>query len=261
MLEKIREILLETPGLKGRELARKTGLDRKVVNSFLHSHKDLFAQDDDFCWSMIEPLVLELESYWVTADSFEQSLPDTGCLLSGSSPAILVKIPDGCKIMLIAGARLLSLLNQLIYKGKSVTIDLIDCAGTKSFLSRAGFFDLLDERVNVIPSRPKFPAAKIYRGNSNALVEFGAIDPGQKNKGLVIQLVERFVQQSSTRFETAAFTVFSELIGNIRDHSESPIHGFAALQKYGGSKRHIQTVVSDSGVGICKTLRPSLEEH
>lgn len=262
MLEKIRKILLETPGLRAKEIARKTGLEKTSVNSFLYSHKDAFARDDNFCWSLMAPSVLELGSHcWVTANSFEQSLFETGCLLSSDSQSVMVKIPDRCKIMLIVGARLLSLINQLAYNGKNVTIDLIDSANTKNFLSRAGFFDLLDATVDVIPSKPKFSAAKIYQGNSDALVEFGAIDPGKKNKDLVTQLVKRFVQQSDERFETAAFTVFSELIGNVRDHSGSPIHGFAALQKYGGSKPHIQTVVSDSGVGISKTLRPSLKEH
>jgi signal transduction histidine kinase len=261
MLKKIREILTKGPGLRGREIAQKAGLDRKEVNSFLHKHKDIFVQDDNYCWSLIGPLMLELDSYWVTADSFEQSLAKTGCLLSSEAQTISIKIPDGCKIILAAGARLLSLLNQLIHIGKFVTVDLQECADTKSFLSRAGFFDLLDDQVNVIPSRPKFPAAKLFHGNSSALVEFGSIDPKKKNNDLIIQLVDRFVHQSSTRYQTAAATVFGELIGNVVEHSDTPINGFAALQKYEGKKKHIQTVVSDSGLGIAKTLRPSLEEH
>lgn len=103
--------------------------------------------------------------------------------------------------------------------------------------------------------------SSIYKGNSNAIVEFGAVDPKQRNKELINQLSDRFVFQSDFRYEAAASTVFSELIGNIKEHSESPIAGFAALQKYEGRRKHIQTVVSDSGLGIAETLRPSLKEH
>ena len=263
MQKVIENILKETPGLKGKEIAKQIGIDRKSVNSFLHNHKDIFTQDDNFFWFLATPLeqVLELDAYWVTADSFERSLLQTGCLLESSSVSVLVKIPEGCKIMLIASARLLALLNQLIFIGKKVTVDLTDCADIKSFFSRDGFFDQLDKRVNIIPKRPEVSAAEIYKGNSSALVEFGSIDPKQENKELIGQLGARFVQQSDIRYEIAALTVFGELIGNVREHSDSKINGFAALQKYGGNKKHIQTVVSDSGLGIAKTLRPSLKRY
>jgi len=50
-------------------------------------------------------------------------------------------------------------------------------------------------------------------------------------------------------------------IGNVSEHSETPLQGFTALQKYGGRRKHIQTVVSDSGLGIAVTLKPSLMAH
>ncbi len=263
MQKVIEKILKETPGLKGRRIAQKAGTDHKSVNSFLHKHKAIFAQDSNYCWSLAQSVdqVLELDSPWVTANSFEQSLLQTGCLLSSGFNSVLVKIPGGCKILLIAADRLLALLNQIVPIKKDVAIDLTECAMTKSFLSRVGFFDHLDKRVNVIPKRPNVSSAKIYQGNSDTLVEFGAIDLQQKNKELIVQLGTRFVQQSDSRYETAALTIFSELIGNVREHSKSPIPGFAALQKYEGKRKHIQTVVSDSGLGIAKTLRPSLKKH
>lgn len=263
MEKTIQDVLQKEPGLKGTKIARKAGIDRRSANSCLHKHKKLFRQDENYCWFLATPSekILELENYWVTGDSFEQSLRDVGCLFDSNTRSVLVKIPEECKIMLIAAARLLALLNQLVSIGKDVTIDLEECASTKFFLSRDGFFDHLDEKVKVVPNRPEVSAAKIYKGNSDTLVEFGAIDLERRNKDLVIQLTERFVQQSDSRFQTAAFTVFSELIGNVSEHSESPIHGFAALQKYGGRRKHIQTVISDSGLGIAETLRPSLKQH
>lgn len=263
MQKTIENILKKTPGLKGKKIAKKVGMDRKSVNSFLHKKKDIFTQDKNYCWFLVRPKqqVLELNSHWVNAESFEQSLMETGCLLDSDYDSALVIIPNGCKILLIAAARLLALLNQLVSIGKTVTIDLTDSADTKSFLNRDGFFDHLDTRINVIPKRPTVSAAKIFQGNSDTLVEFGAIDPRQINKELIVQLGSRFVQQSDPRYETAVLTVFSELIGNVVEHSDSPIYGFAALQKYEGKRKHIQTVVSDSGLGIAKTLRPSLKAY
>ncbi|WP_136796025.1 ATP-binding protein [Desulfosediminicola ganghwensis] len=182
-------------------------------------------------------------------------------MIDSNCSSVLVVIPNGCKILLIVAARLLALLNQLIYIGKKVTVDLTECASTKLFLSRAGFFDHLDDQVQVVPDRPRFSGAARYKGNSDALVEFGAIDPNEENKDLVVQLQQRFVQQSDARYEIAALTVFGELIGNVFEHSESPIFGFASLQRYVGRRKHIQTVVSDSGLGIARTLRPSLQKH
>jgi len=259
----IEKILTDMPGLKGREIAIKAGLERKQVNFFLHKHRDVFNQDEEYCWYLIKsnPIIFELEDDWVTEKSFEQSLLQTGCLLRNNSNFVEVKVPKGCKIMLIAAARLLALLNQLAAMDKDVTVDLSDCEDTKSFLNREAFFDHLDKRVNVKPVRPRVSAAKIFRGNSDTLVEFGGINPKADNNELVVQLTKRFVQQSSARYRVAAFTTFGELIGNVCEHSESPIHGFAALQKYGGTRKHIQTVVSDSGLGIAQTLRPSLKKY
>lgn len=260
MQRAIENILNKTPGLKGKEIAKKLNRNRKSVNSLLHKNKDIFMQDSNYCWALVQH-VLELEPDWVTDYSFEKSLLKAGCLLDNKINSVLVKIPPRCKIMMIAAARLLALLNQLVAQKKNVCIDLTDCGDTKSFLSREGFFDHLDEKVTVLPKRPDVSGAQIYQGNSENLVEFGAIDLQRQNKKLVDQLWRRFVRHSDSRYQTAAFTVFSELIGNVREHSESPIKGFAALQKYGGSKPHIQTVVSDSGLGIAKTLRPSLKTH
>jgi len=265
MQKAIEKLLEKTPGLKAKEIAKQLGTDRKSINAFLYRHKNIFIQDDTFCWFLAIPpvQVLELDANWVTADSFENSLTQTGCLLSSKSLSILVKIPKDCKIMLIASARLLAILNQLVFNGKDVSVDFIDCASIKHFLSRSGFFDHLDDRVTVIPNRPA-SAAKIYKGNNNAIVEFGAIDPNQENTELIRLLWQAFVEHSDSRYDVAAFTVFSELIGNVMEHSDSEIKGFAALQKYGDNKKyrkHIQTVVSDSGRGIATTLRPSLKEH
>jgi hypothetical protein len=101
-------------------------------------------------------------------------------------------------------------------------------------------------------------------GKSENLVELGLVTPNEDQDakdGLVIRLTNKFVALTNDKYKTAVSTMFAELTGNIQDHSETKLNGFAGLQKYGGINPHIQTIVSDSGVGIAATLRPSLKVH
>jgi hypothetical protein len=61
----------------------------------------------------------------------------------------------------------------------------------------------------------------------------------------------------AAELEGAAWTIFCELIDNVFSHSETPLDGYAALQAYQGGDR-LTVAVSDSGLGIMQTLRPSL---
>jgi len=264
MQQKIASILQKSPGILAREIAKKLGIQKSEVNRVLY-HSDKFYIDDNYCWYLaIDPnqQVLELESNcWVDEKSFENSLKKSGCLLESKQNDILVVLPEKCSVLLVAGARLLNLLNQLIYIGKNVTIDFKDCPETKHFFNRAGFFDLLNENAIVLPGWPKTSTAKKYKGKNTRLVEFGLIDPDDPDDSIPQKLTESFVVHSSSEYYMSAFTIFSELFGNVEDHSNTHIPGFAGLQKYGKTNGHIQTVVSDSGDGIAATLKPALEEH
>lgn len=264
MKETIIKLLKEKPGLKGREIAKKIGEDKKKVNSFLDKHRKEFLQDDNYCWSLVKTEELKIEfkgKRWIDSNSFETLLQKANSPLDSDCTSIIFVIPEGCHILLDAAARLLALCNQLVWSKKNVAIDFSDCHSTLSFFDRIGFLNHLDTNITVLPKRPELSRALTYKGNSNAVVEFGAVDPRHINKKLINQLTDTFVQQSHSCYEAAASTVFGELIGNIKEHSNSPITGFAALQKYEGRRKHIQTVVSDSGLGIANTLRPSLKEH
>lgn len=264
MKERIIKLLKESPNLKGREIAKKVGLDRKEVNSFLSKHLNEFVQDDKYCWSLANPEEFKIEfegKKWVNSDSFETSLQKVGSPMDLDCKSIVFVIPEECKILLDAAARLLALCNQLAWSNKNVIIDFSGCHSTLTYFDRIGFLSHLDKKITVLPEKPEVSMSSIYKGNCNSVVEFGAVDLKQRNKELINQLSDRFVFQSDSRYEAAASTVFSELIGNIKEHSESPIAGFAALQKYEGRRKHIQTVVSDSGLGIANTLRPSLKAH
>jgi hypothetical protein len=264
MMSKIERVLLDNPGLKGKEIAKIIGEERKDVNAFLHRNTDRFSQEKNFCWFLSVPSEVRVEfekDQWMNSDSFEKSLSKVGSPLDLECNAVIFIIPKKCNILLDAAARLLALCNQLSNAGRLVKIDFSECKSTLGYFDRIGFIDHLDMRVTVLPKRPSVSKAKIYKGNNEAVLEFGGVSPDKESKELINQLTNRFVQQSDNKYETAAGTVFGEMIGNISEHSQSSMNGFAALQKYGGRRGHIQTVVSDSGLGIVATLTPSLGEH
>ena len=230
----------------------------------MHAHPDDFTQDDDYRWSLVPQWEMKIEfesDMWVDCESFEACIKKDGSPLDLKCASVVFIVPEECRILLNAAARLLALCNQLVSKRKTVTLDFSDFPSTLNYFDRIGFLDHLDNRVRVLPERPLVSKATIYKDNSDAVVEFGKVFPPKLDKKLIKRLTDRFVGQSNIRYRSAASTVFSELIGNICEHSETPLPGFAALQKYGGQREHIQTVVSDSGVGIVKTLEPSLKEH
>lgn len=263
MKDDISAILAETPGLKGRQIAKKLGADRKNINSFLSQNKEFFDQNEDYCWfNKNTGALIELPRGWVDASKFERALLNYDDLFTGYDQVTFV-FPEGCNLLLESISRLLALLNQLVHHGIEVTINLAECGKTRGFLNRAGFFDLLAPRVTVLPKRPKCSTAVSYKGNSETLVEFGSIDPNSENKPLIVRLLKTFISKSNASFTAAASTVFSEMIGNVGEHSESEIEGFAALQSYTPhfKKQHIQTVISDSGLGVIATLRKTLGKN
>lgn len=263
MKEKIIQTLCRCSGLTGREIAKKIGEEKSAVNSFLNKHKDTFFQDDEFRWFIRSSgLVIQFSPGWIDSVKFEDFLSSNPDLFSSSEPIKFI-LPKGCNLLLVSISRFLALLNQLSFEGITVTVDLDECSNTRSFLDRAGFFDLLAPEVKVVPGRPASSAAKLYKGNNDSLVEIGAIDAKGKNKGLIIALRNNFVSKSSDAYETVALTVFSEFINNVSDHSAAEMEGFAALQCYNPPhlRKYIQTVISDSGLGVVATLRDTLREH
>jgi hypothetical protein len=263
MKEGIDRLLSDNSLLMAKDIAKALGITRKEVNSYLHSHQDNYEKDAEFRWRLIETqqITLTLPTGWVTGDTFEEILQEAGDILNGPYRRIDFVFSSRCKTMIDCIARMLALMNQMAHRGKLVTVNFADAGRTLTYLNRAGFFDLLASNVAVVPGRPSVSAAKRLQGKSDTLVEFGSVDPHAANDDIIEQLTNKFVQQSSTDYRVAALTVFGELIGNVFEHSGTPLAGFAGLQKYSGLRNHIQTVVSDSGVGIARTLRPALKTH
>jgi hypothetical protein len=269
MKEQIEKVLLESPGLKGREIAKKIGIDKTEVNSFLAHGEHNCVRDANHCWRLKgADMEITLDgATWINGLSLDTSIKKSGSPLEGDFKSILFIVPEGCKIFLEAAARLLAISNQLALQGKEVTIDFNDCQNTLSFFNRNGFFDFLDKKVVVKPSRPSISGAQLYKGKSEAVYEFDTIDPKNLDEKIPERLKDSFVHYSDDAYSQPAFTVLSELCDNVRDHSESPILGYIALQHYKGHggrnavSPHIQTIVSDSGKGITGTLMPVLSKR
>lgn len=262
--EKIKSILRETPGLTGKQIAKALGVDDKsALNKFLYANSDGLKQDDWKWYVSGDEYELDLvaQSVWIDESDFEDSLAAAGCLLSSSSQKCVIRFPENCKILLIAGARVIALANQAAYQGKSIELDFSKCSCTKHYLDRLGFFDHLNSNVSVLPARPADSRAKQYSGNSENLVEIASINLDNFDYSLPKNLTKCFASHAGEDYYQSAFTIFSELIGNVQEHSETPMPGFVALQLYNGNRPHIQTVISDGGLGIATTLKRNLEKH
>jgi hypothetical protein len=263
MLKKIQAHLRKNPGLKAKTIATQLNEDRKQVNKVLHGHKQLFIQNEEFKWSLVlqEELRVELGSHrWLTADDFENALLSIDFPLDSVCHAITFIVAKDCKILLEAMARLLALCNQLADAGKQVAIDFSDCGQTLNYLDRIGFFDHLSGTIKVLPKRPVASKAATYEGKNDGVVELRAIDPLEPNQDIPELLRNSFVNCAGDCYSVAAFTVLSELFGNVQEHSAATTPGFAGLQFYKRGN-HIQTVISDSGLGIVGTLSPVLKER
>src|SRR5438093_5932115 len=97
--------------------------------------------------------------------------------------------------MVDAGARLLSLVNQLQYHGSTITLHFDEgYDGTQGYLNRMGFFKLLHSGINVVPYPPFTFMADVYRGKNPNLVEFRAVNPRQRDRSIPSCLADALVR-------------------------------------------------------------------
>jgi hypothetical protein len=165
--------------------------------------------------------------------------------------------------MVDGAIRLLSLANQLVETTRRVHMTFEEGeSGTMGYLNRMGFFDHLAPEVEVLPARPPYSGAQLYRGTNSMLVEIARINKDARDDDLPTRLSDAVFKACSGRKDVealkgATFTIFAELIDNIFSHSATRLDGYAALQVYSGGNR-LSVAVSDSGLGIMQTLRPAL---
>lgn len=200
---------------------------------------------------------------WVDTIKLDVALSKSGGPHSPQYNSATFMFPADCKIMIDAALRLQSVVNQLLYAGKSVCL-VFDGQSDSSvgYLNRMGFFDHLDSSVEVLPSKPESSTAQIFRGTNSDLVEIVSIGPNNKDRSVPGRMSEALSAKlthltNPGSFQMGSFTILSELIGNIYRHSSLELNGFAALQTYRKSNL-VKIAVSDSGPGIIETLRPVL---
>ena len=205
-------------------------------------------------------------SSWINASALEQVLRG-GCEPHEADVyEVLFVFPTGCKIMVNAAVRLLSLCNQLDCCMRRVRLDFEEGeTGTMGYLDRMGFFDHLSKNVLVLPERPAVSAVEIYGGTNARLVEITHINRECRDNRLPSRLTEAVMRACGNRADAdelkgAAWTIFAELIDNIFSHSHTPLDGYAALQLY-AQGNSLMVAVSDSGLGIMDTLRPALKHE
>ncbi len=209
---------------------------------------------------------LHLPGKWVDAYHLEAALRKCGDPHNSQFTSIAVHFPEKCKLLIDASIRLLSLLNQLHHCTKAVSLHFVGGDdGVMGYLDRIGFFDHLDAGIAVDPPRPAFSGAKIHQGGNQRLVEIARINRHGCDPALPGRLAKAVEANCAGRADIeelggAVFTIFAELVGNIFEHSETQLDGYAALQTYTAGDR-LSVAVSDSGFGIMETLRPALREQ
>ena len=260
MLKKLKVVLQTRPGLKAREIATQLDVERPHVNTVLYGNPNVFTVDEAYRWYVVSDRILEVRfpgGGWLTSDGFEQAVRKAGSPLECAMSAVSFIFGDDCKIMMDALARLLALSNQVEAIHKSVTLDFSSCRPTLTYLDRAGFFELLHPSIAVLPKRLSGSKAIQFNGNNEGLVELKEIDPGAPAEDIPKLLKNSFVACAGNSYSVPAFTVLSELLQNVEEHSGAATPGFAGLQFYKKTS-HIQTVISDNGLGIVGTLMPVL---
>lgn len=265
MRKRIVQLLSDSPALKAREIAKLLNFERRDVTRFLYDNLEVFVQNENSAWLLKKDACLQIEftasSTWITQEHFERSLAKHGSPLDCGHGHIILKIPKERKVLFCAAARILALANQLAKVKAIVELDFSENPEALSYLKRAYFFERLDKNIKVLPRRPASFKTDALKANNKKLVELLPIIAGGEEN-----VPERFKFSFAEAFgdlhANKLHTVLGELIGNVEEHSETIIPGFAGLQSYNRKgSTSIVAVVSDSGRGICSTLRPALSEH
>lgn len=265
MRKRIVQILTGNPGLRAREIAKLADLERRDVSRFLYDNLEEFVQNENSAWLLKKNACLQIEftatSTWITQEHFERSLLKHGSPLDCGHGHIVLKIPKERKVLFCAAARILALANQLAKVKALVELDFSENTDALSYLKRAYFFERLDKTIKVLPRRPATFKSQIFKANNANLVELLPID-AQSDENVPERFKLSFAQAFGDLHANKLHTMFGELIGNAEEHSETVIPGFAGLQSYRmKGSTSIVAVVSDSGKGICSTLRPALDRH
>lgn len=207
--------------------------------------------------------LIDLPEKWVDGRSLDAAMG------SGAGPhltmesSIIVNIPEASAIWVDTGIRLLSLSNQLHEVGKRVTLEFgREDSASFGYLNRIGFFDELHKQIIVKPHRPSVSAAARFHGGNSGLVEIHRLVPDKPDRNVPRLLKEAVARAIKARHRQqdvsqSAFSLFSELLGNVEEHGRSNLNGYAVLQVYKNGNG-VRIAVSDSGKGLLEKLQESV---
>jgi hypothetical protein len=265
MRKRIVQILSDSPGLKARDIAKILNCERREVTKCLYDNLEEFVQDENFVWLLKKNACLKIEftasRTWITQEHFERALIKYGSPLDNAHGHIILKVPKERKVLFCAASRILALANQLAEVKRTVELDFTENPDALSYLNRAGFFDRLAKTIKVLPRKPSSSAAQRHKANTTKLVELLPID-ADSDENVPERFKLSFIDAFGATHAQKIHSVLGELIGNAEEHSGTVIPGFAGLQSYTlKGSTSIVAVISDSGKGICSTLRPALDLH
>src|SRR5437016_180403 len=110
---------------------------------------------------------VSLSSGWITSARLERAMHLSGGPHGEGFTGARFVFTAGCKVMIDAGTRLLSIANQLAFRRRDVTMEFVDgMNGVMGYLDRVSFFDHLDPSIVVVPKPPAQSAGSIRRGNN-----------------------------------------------------------------------------------------------
>lgn len=158
------------------------------------------------------------------------------------------------------------LYNELVRLGNRVTLHWSSDQPTFGYADRMGFFSLLDDRVVVAPERPSVDSSlyEAHHHSNPMLVELTPIVPGDRDAAtaalelLRVRLDENLVGvRDAGAIVDNIWTFAAESIGNIDEHSQTPVPGVIGVQRYVSRTRgtRVHLVISDGGLGIPATIR------
>ena len=209
------------------------------------------------------PRIVRISSGWREAKDLDSALSRDGDPRTSGADTIIFTISPHASLWLDTILSLLTLANQYAAAGIDVQLDFGQHDSKPfGFMDRLGFFDFISDQVTVLPARPLYSRASIYRGNSHGTVEIAPIRFGEPDLDLPRRLTSALEAACAARADVrklgdAAWTILSELIGNVHLHSGTRLDGFASLQVYPGGKV-VRVAVGDSGDGLLSTIRPTL---
>lgn len=205
---------------------------------------------------------LFLNSGWYDASQLDGRLSQATRFDQG----LAIHFGQESKLTIAACVRLRSYLDAFNIHGQPVELHDLSNWGLGAYLDRIGLFENLGPSVTLAGFAPT-GLAQARRGQSEALEEIVRVPvTGPMDRTVAERLAGKLAACALPDVREAlantAFTCFAELIGNVRTHSGSAVPGYAALQVYTprkDSRRLVEVVVADAGVGILGTLRPALQ--